>query len=184
MTLAEQIKNAVTAALSDLRAALVKPPATPDTAAASPAAPSSPATPSAGTSDPCSSVKSVSDVTDQVRAEITTAVKAALEPINSELTQARADLATAKQTIGSLQGQVTAKDTEITDLKATIANPKGKIETLASTKAAEIAGSQGCAALPANPPANPAAAANANATAGLKGRARLEAAIAAQTKSA
>lgn len=171
MTIAEQIKNAVTAAISDLRAALVKTPA------ATSETPTHPAP--VPSTDPTA-------IPDQVRAEITLAIQAALEPINTELNQTKADLATAKQTINTLQGQIAEKDqtinghlSTINQLQATIANPKGKIQTLASAKAAEIAGAQGCAALPANPSANPAAAPNANATANLKGRARLEAAIAA-----
>ena len=160
MTLAEQIKNAVTAAISILRADIVKPPATPHTSSPAPA-------PAAG-------------ISDEVRAEISTGIATALEPINAELIQAKADLATAKQTIGSLQTASTAKDTKIAELEATIANPKGKIELVAAAKAIEIAGAQGVPALAVKPVENPAAPASASA--GLKGRARLEAGITAELK--
>lgn len=60
-----------------------------------------------------------------VTAEILAEIKSQLEPVQSELTttkgkltQAETDLATAKQTIGTLQGQITAKDEEIKNLKA------------------------------------------------------------------
>jgi multidrug resistance efflux pump len=167
MTLAEQIKSAVTAAISDLRAALVKP--------AAPATPSNP--------PPAASIS------DEVRAEITSALSASytasitsmqteLTQATTELTQAKADLATAKQTISTLQTASTSKDAKIAEHEATITNPKGRIEQLASHKALEIAGAQGVPALNVKPVENPAAP--ASNTAGLKGRARLEAGISAE----
>lgn len=163
MTIAEQIKTAVSAAFSELRAALVKP--NPESSSPAPA--------------PAGESVSHADLTDQVRAEIKSAVDAAVAPLQTELTQAKADLATANESIANLQAEARAKDAKIATLEATIADPKGKIETVASTKAAEIAAAQGVPALPANPPVNPAASVAPSAKV-LKGRARLEAAINAQ----
>lgn len=160
MKLADQIKAAVSEAIADIRAAL-KPESTKPAAAA--------------VAEPTSDNPIL---TEQVRAEIDGAVKAAVEPIQKELAQSKIDLDAANTNIADLQAEVRTKDAKISALEATIADPKGKIEQIASTKAVEIASSQGVPALAARPPANPAAT-TATAT-NLKGRARLEAAINAE----
>jgi hypothetical protein len=117
-------------------------------------------------------VADLSAIADSAKAEI-------LEPVQKELATAKTELVTAQETIKTLTAAAEAKDKEIATLKATIADPKGKIETVASTKAQEIAAAQGVPAIPATPTAgNPAAPAKPETK--LTGRARVEAAIAAE----
>ena len=104
---------------------------------------------------------------------------AALVPAtDARVTALESKKATLTAQVAQLSTQNTALANEVATLEATIADPKGKIEQVAGTKAAEIAAAQGVLPIPAAPAANPKA--EKTETPGLKGRARFAAATKAQ----
>jgi len=107
------------------------------------------------------------------------------EATGKELIQAKADLATAKQSVSTLtterddaKAQLATVGKERDELKAKIADPKGAIQTAASAKAAEITGAQGQPPIATAPVATPAA--KPAEASGLKGFDAVQAGIKTQ----
>lgn len=104
---------------------------------------------------------------------------AALVPAtDARVTALEAEKTTLTASVATLTAEKTALTEKVATLEATIADPNGKIEKVAGTKAAEIAAAQGIAPIPATPAANPKT--EKTGTDGLKGRARFAAATKAQ----
>ena len=158
MSLAAQIKNAITEAFASLKQDKPAPaPAAPAAAAPAPAAAAAP--------DPKGNHGSHSEPSSaELATAIAAAIKAEIAPLQTALTE-------ANNKVVKLEG-------EKTQLENTIKNPAGQIETISSLKASEIAAAQGAKPLTAAPVEKPAAA--QPAASGLKGRARLTAAIETQ----
>lgn len=104
--------------------------------------------------------------------EANKALSKANADLEAENTQLKADLATGKQTIGTLSAQKEKAETELAAAQATIANPEGEIEKRAAIKAAEITAKLGQPPIPGTPPP-----ANQPPKADAKGRDRFLATI-------
>jgi len=104
-------------------------------------------------------------------------LEAAAQTQLAELSQARADLTTAKQTIGTLEtaakahaAQVAKLTSDLAAAEAKLATVPAQVETAAAAKSVQIAASQGIPPLEIKPVASPGAATKSQA----KGKTAIE----------